>query len=304
MAYRLQHCTDVSGEIRRVVEEQIDRGTSEIDSPDIDGATALHQVRKRCKKIRAVLRLARGPLDRDGAYAAENAWYRDLARELSTLRDADVLIETHDDLVEAIKDPDIYRQCAAIRERLVERRERLAEHVAAPDERLRTARRSLLEGRDRVHDWASRVQGFKALEPGFRRTYRRGRRAMDAAYRSTAPEDFHEWRKRVKYHWYACRLLRGIWPAVMDARCGELRALSELLGDEHDLSVYSRTLETEPDVVEGTARVSDILAAVDQRRTRLRRQAQPLAMRLYTEKPGRISNRFAGYWRAWRLEDD
>jgi CHAD domain-containing protein len=304
MAYRLKNCTDVSGEVQRVVEEQIDRGTGEIDSPDIDAPTALHQVRKRCKKIRAVLRLVRGPLDKDGTYAAENAWYRDLARELSPLRDADVLIETHDALVDAIKDPDTYRQCAGIRERLVERRERLAGHVADPHERLRTARETLLEGRDRIRNWAPRVQGFKALEPGFRRTYRRGRRAMDAAYRSMAPEDFHEWRKGVKYHWYACRLLRGIWPAMMDTRCGELRALSELLGDEHDLSVYRVALETEPGLADGAARLSDILAAVDQRRTRLRRQAQPLAMRLYTEKPGRISNRFAGYWRAWRLEDD
>ncbi len=304
MAYRLKRCTGVSGEVQRIVAEQIDRGASEIDSPDIDAPTALHQVRKRCKKIRAVLRLVRGPLDKDRTYAAENAWYRDLARELATLRDADVLIETHDALVEAIKDPDIYRQCAVIRERLLERREQLARHVTDSDERLRTARGALLEGRDRVPDWASRVRGFKALEPGFRRTYRRGRRAMDAAYRSMAPEDFHEWRKHVKYHWYACRLLRGIWPAVMDARCDELRALSEVLGDEHDLSVYRRTLETEPGLVDGVAGIRDILATVDQRRTRRRRQARPLAMRLYTEKPGRISKRFAGYWQAWRLEDD
>lgn len=304
MAYRLKRCTGVAGEVQRIVAEQIDRGASEIDSPDIDAPTALHQVRKRCKKIRAVLRLVRGPLDKDRTYAAENAWYRDLARELATLRDADVLIETHDALVEAIKDPDIYRQCAVIRERLLERREQLARQVTDFDERLRTARGTLLEGRDRVPDWASRVRGFKALEPGFRRTYRRGRRAMDAAYRSMAPADFHEWRKHVKYHWHACRLLRGIWPAVLDARCDELRALSERLGNEHDLSVYRRTLETEPGLVDGVAGIRDILAAVDQRRTRLRRQARPLGMRLYTEKPGRISKRFAGYWQAWRQEDD
>lgn len=298
MAYRLKHCNDVPGEIRRIIEEQIDRGIGEIDSPDVDAPTAVHQVRKRCKKIRAVVRLARAPLAKDDTYAAENAWYRDLARRLSAVRDADVLIETHDALVEDVKDPDIRNECAAIRSRLVERRESFAAREADLEDRLRAARRELLEGRGRVGDWAWRVRNFKGLEPGLERSYRRGRRAMKAAYRSLSPEAFHDWRKRAKYHWYACRLLRGIWPAVMDARSGELSRLSDLLGGEHDLSVYRHALESEPDLTGDTARLGDILAAADQRRTRLRREARPLAMRLYTEKAGRLSSRFAGYWQA------
>lgn len=303
MAYRLKDHGDVPGEVRRIVEEQIDRAVAEIDNPEVDAATAVHQVRKRCKKIRAVLRLARGPLDRDGTYAAENARYRDIGRELSTLRDADVLVETHDALVADVKDPDIRKECAAIRERLIERRDWLAAGETSLDDRLRTARGRLLEGRTRVADWAPRVRKFKGLAPGFKRSYGRGRRAMHATYGSLAPEDFHEWRKRVKVHWYACRLLRGTWPAVMDARCRELKRLAELLGAEHDISMYRQTLESEPGLGRGVMRLRDILAAADQRRTRLRRQARPPGLRLYTEKPARISSRFAGYWRAWRAEN-
>jgi hypothetical protein len=32
------------------------------------------------------------------------------------------------------------------------------------------------------------------------------------------PEHFHEWRKRVKYHWYHLGLLRELWPASMELR--------------------------------------------------------------------------------------
>lgn len=302
MTYRLKDCCDVPGEIRRIVEEQIDRGVGEIDDPGLDAATAVHQVRKRCKKIRAVLRLARGPLGKH--YATENAWYRDLARQLSTLRDAEVLIDTHDALVEDIKDPDIKTECAIIREWLTARRERLATQTADLEDSLRTARQTLLDGRGRVAPWSGRVRGFEGLEPGFRLTYRRGRRGMHAAYRSLASGDFHEWRKQVKYHWYACRLLRGVWPEAMDARNSALRRLSEMLGDEHDFSLYRQTLASEPELGGNSARLRNILAAVDQRRTGLHRRARPLAMRLYTEKPGRISSRFAGYWQVWRAESD
>jgi len=302
MPYRLTSRNDVPGGIQRIVQEQIDRAIGEIDDTGIERPTAVHQVRKRCKKMRAVLRMARGPLGKDDTYARENAWYRDLARDLSSLRDADVLIETHDALVDDIKDPDIKKQCGLIREHLSDRRERLAAGEADLDRRLQAARQKLLEGRGRVEDWAWRVRNFKGLEPGLRLTYRRGRRAMHAAYQSLTPEDFHEWRKRVKYHWYACRLLREIWPAAMDARRHELSRLSDLLGDEHDLSVYRQTLESEPALSAGVSRLADILAAADQRRTGLRRRARPLAMRLYTEKPARFSDRMAGYWQAWRAE--
>lgn len=300
MAYRLKDCVDVSGETQRVITEQIDRAVGEIDVPGIDAPTAIHQVRKRCKKIRAVLRLARAPLEKDDTYATENAWYRDLARQLSALRDAEVLIQTHDALVADIADPDTRKEHGAVRERLIERRERLAPQQAELEERLRAARAALLEGRGRVADWAWRVRNLKGLEPGFKRTYRRGRRAMDAAYQSLTPEDFHDWRKRVKYHWYACRLLRDVWPAAMDARCAALSRLSDLLGDEHDLSVYHQTLDAE--LGGEHARLPEILAAAEQRRTRLRREARPRAMRLYTEKPAAITTRVAGYWQAWRAE--
>lgn len=300
MAYRLKDCGDVSGETQRIIVEQIDRAVGETNDAGIDAPTAIHQVRKRCKKIRAVLRLARGPLEKDDTYAMENAWYRDLARRLAAPRDAEVLIQTHDALVEDIDDPDIKKEHAAVRERLLARRERLAAQQADLDEHLRAARAALVEGRGRVAGWAWRVRNFKGLEPGFKRTYRRGRRAMHAAYQSLTPEDFHDWRKRVKYHWYACRLLRDVWPAEMDARCGALSRLSDLLGNEHDLSVYHQTLNAE--LGGDHARLPEILAAAEQRRTRLRREARPQAMRLYAEKPAAAATRVAGYWQAWRAE--
>jgi len=47
-------------------------------------------------------------------------------RAARLLGDAEVLVETHDALVEAVKDPDIRKACDAVRERLVARRASLA----------------------------------------------------------------------------------------------------------------------------------------------------------------------------------
>lgn len=304
MPYRLKDSSAVSDEIERIVTEQIDRAVEEIDDEDLDSHATVHQVRKRCKKIRAVLRLARGPLSKDDTFATENTRYRNIARELSMLRDAEALVETHDVLVADIRNPDILIECAAVRGKLTTRRRELAEETGNLEQRLQAARGRLLEDRARVPEWSWRVRNFQGLEPGLTRTYRRGRRAMTAAYRSRSDEDFHEWRKRVKYHWYACRLLREIWPAVMDARRGKADKLAELLGQDHDLGVYRAALEGEPAWFGKTTRRDDILAAAEERRADLRRNARSLGARLYAEKPRHFSARFAAYWQAWHARTE
>jgi len=303
MAYRFRQAGRVPVEIQRIVEEQIDKAVAEIDGPDIKPAEAVHQVRKRCKKIRAVLRLARGPLGRSGVYASENACVRDIARDLSMLRDSEVLIETHDAVARSVTNPDLLIECAAVRGRLTTRRRALAEAQGSLDRALKAARRDLLESRERVAEWAGRVRRFRDLVPGLKKTYRRGRRAMKKAYRSGSDEAFHEWRKRAKYHWYACRLLRPSWPAAMDVRIRALSRLCDLLGDAHDLSVYRAVLETNPHWFGHKARLEEMLAVIHQRRDMLRSQARLPGARLFAEKPAALVERLGRYWQAREAAD-
>ena len=57
----------------------------------------MHEARKDMKKLRALLRLARGELGEE-IFGRENACFRDAARELAGTRDADVMLETLDAL--------------------------------------------------------------------------------------------------------------------------------------------------------------------------------------------------------------
>ena len=53
----------------------------------------MHEARKDMKKLRALLRLARGELGED-TFRRENACFRDAGRELAGVRDADVMLDT------------------------------------------------------------------------------------------------------------------------------------------------------------------------------------------------------------------
>jgi CHAD domain-containing protein len=77
--------------VRRIAVEQISAMLGEIDDASLGRDETVHQLRKRCKKLRGLVRLVRPGFEDD---RSENATFRDAARGLSALRDADVLIET------------------------------------------------------------------------------------------------------------------------------------------------------------------------------------------------------------------
>src|SRR5207249_4922754 len=76
---------------------QIERALSELDGSKED--ESIHSARKRFKKIRAALRLVRDDLG-DDVYRRENHCFRDAAQPLTQIRDATVLRDALDKLLD------------------------------------------------------------------------------------------------------------------------------------------------------------------------------------------------------------
>jgi CHAD domain-containing protein len=293
MDYTLDPHEPVSAEVQRIVDSLVADGLAHLDADDPH--EAVHEVRKRCKEVRATLRLVRGVLP---TYSDENAHYRDAARRLSHIRDAQALVETFDDHVApAVRSHDglAADSLDAVRETLVDRRDTLAAEENL-DSRLAAVERDLLDGRDRVDALPVATDGFDAVAGGLRKSYRRGRDRMADAYADPSTEAFHEWRKRVKYHRYHCYLLRPVWETPMKARRDQLKELSDLTGDEHDLAVFVETMHEE-DLFDPETREA-LATTIEGRRAELRRAARPIGERLFVEEPDDLVDRFAGYWRA------
>lgn len=292
MEYTIRPEETVSDGIKRIIDGKVEAGIDHIDS-EMGPHETVHEVRKRCKEVRATLRLVRGVLP---TYSDENAHYRDAARRVSDIRDAQALVETFDDHVTAaVESADAFETetMTEIRTTLVDRRETVAAEQEL-DDRLATVRRDLVAGQERVDRLPVATEGFDAVAGGLRKSYRRARNRMAEAYANPDKERFHEWRKRVKYHRYHCRLLRSIWTEPMRARRDQLKVLSDGIGDEHDLAVFltvmddeqlfdSRTRETLQDVI-------------GNRRAHLRRQSRPTGERLFAEEPDRLVARLRQYW--------
>ncbi|RLM88764.1 CHAD domain-containing protein [Haloarcula sp. Atlit-7R] len=299
MEYTLQPEERVSEGIKRIIDGKVNRAIEHIDG-DMDRHETVHEVRKRCKEVRAAIRLVRPVLP---TYSKENAHYRDAGRRISDIRDAQAAIETFDDHIQPImseRDALSDETLADLRGVLVDRRDRLANEQDL-NGRLSAVRADLVEGRNRIDTLPIATEGYDAVAGGLRKSYKRARNRMEDAYDDPEFERFHEWRKRIKYHRYHCRLLRQVWIGPMKARRSELKTLSDVIGDENDLAEFSMMMHDEELFDEATR--ATLGERITGRRAELHRQGRALGERLFAEHPDQLVDRIGSYWTATREYD-
>ena len=298
MPYRIKQADDSPQDaLRRIADEQIERALQDLDDDSLSLPDRIHRLRKRCKKSRALLRLVRPAFK---AYKTENQAFRDAARRFSGLRDATALIETYDAVANRFDESVDRRAFAPIRARLTRDANRATE-TNDPHEKLAAVRENLAAIRDRVDDWSLDKNGFDAVARGFGKSYHRARKRMQDACRNPDGKTLHEWRKRVKYHWYHSRLLKEIHPDMMSPRIDALDRLSDLLGDHHDLVVFEMRFDGREDDFGGPATdLTAFLGLVRQQKTQLEQDAFQLGRQILAERRKALVKRHKGYWKDWR----
>jgi CHAD domain-containing protein len=289
--FRLAPDEGAADGLRRIARGQIELADGRLQSGD-DVGEAVHETRKSFKRLRAVVRLARDPLG-DEVYRAENRAYRDTGRELSGARDAQVLRETLDDLRRRYRKEIHDDAFAGLREALDADAEAAHERIASDAGAVEEVRASLGAARDRIATWPLPEDADAGvLAPGFERIYKRGRRALKAAERSRDDESMHELRKRSKDLWHAAQILRPVAPRRMKRLGRRAHALSDLLGDDHDLAVLMDAARERHRTLR-RGELALLRALVGRRRSRLQRDALACARRVYARKPRAWSRRIA-----------
>jgi CHAD domain-containing protein len=297
MAFRFTAKTTVRTSVRRIVREQIDRALAELRNDDLSRDKRIHQARKRFKRIRAVLRLVRDELG--STFATENTWYREAGRHFSHLRDAQAMVEVCEKLLGLHHESDHLRSLTELRESLAERRAEIGARAEEDGNGVAVLISNLVQARDRVRTWNIQNDSFAALAPGLSRAYRQARNSFRTAYEDPRPENFHEWRKRVKDSWHHAELFQNIWPEVMKGLAGSLHGLSDVLGENQDLNVLRLSVCREPDRFAGVHRLGDLSQLIGERQAQLRRSAETVGRRVYAEKRGEHTERIGAYWDAW-----
>jgi CHAD domain-containing protein len=297
LAYTFKRGKSVQKNVRRVAESQVKTAIEEIDDSELSDNDTIHQVRKRCKKLRGLVRLVRPCFP---SYKTENAAFRDAARELSVLRDIEAMLESHDQLLEFYSGEVDGAAFAPVRAKLLQQMDDAMGRNDLHD-KLARFREAMTDAKIRIGDWRIEADGFDALRGGLSKTYKRAREAMEHADAEGTAEALHEWRKRVKYHWYHTRLLRDIWPEAMTVHGDAAKELSDLLGEHHDLAVLQGAL---PDLLDHQeSEMKSYLGLIQGRQAILETKSLTQGRKIFAEKPSALEQRWEAYWDAWQEED-
>jgi CHAD domain-containing protein len=321
MAFKFDTQEPFPKAIPRIAQERINQIIESLSEKPHPGAEAIHDARKNLKSLRALLRLTRGAID-GGLRTRENTKFRDAGRSLSSLRDPQALLEAleyfskrHHHSAESLTP-----KRASIRSFIDKMRTEIEQSLVAglPPEQIKKLLKELREARRRASLWfeGTLIQPGSEWETfvgnGLRKTYRKAKNLV-WQFEVIGPESaddtaWHELRKCAKALGYQLRLLKPIWPGMLNAFVDELDQLTDRLGDANDLSILRGRILKQPYDPAETPSAGEtrrfFLQSIDRRKQKLHSEAFDLARLIYMEKSGQFARRLGGYWQLLLLQNE
>ncbi|MCA1368271.1 CHAD domain-containing protein [Bradyrhizobium sp. BRP14] len=297
MTYALDPGRPFTEGFRAVGAEQIERAVAGLREKPAGVHEAIHDARKSFKRLRSLYRLVAA--DAPDFQRQENARIRDMARNLSTVRDAAALVENANYL----------RLHAASEEQQVAL-DKVCSILTARRDQIATSETDLngkidvtivnceqaLAALAHVSFNDGRRKSANRLEKGWRRTLRRAARAKCACETSTDASVFHELRKRVQDYRMQLALLRAAWPSAMQAKRADAKELVDVLGHLNDLSTMTSLINEQPELAGDSQNQAHLLSAVIARQEQLRKEVLQRAEAVFLDDPESESRTVALLW--------
>lgn len=297
MSYHIRPSDHFTTEFKAVGTEQLTLAIAALTDRPQGLAEAIHDARKNFKRLRSLYRLAAA--DIPDFQRSENARIRNMARTLSTSRDATALVEVCQYLVEHAGNSDERAALKRIGKVLNARRDepadggkRLEETVAAAI----TTCRGALDALSRITFQDGGKKGAKRIAKGWRKTLESAAAAREACADTTDAHVFHELRKRSQDYRFDLDLLQRLWPSAMRAKRIEVTKAVDLLGHHNDLALLASLVDEQPHLFGKSEDVAYLLAAVITRQEYLREAALKVADSVFPDDPKEESRMISLLW--------
>jgi CHAD domain-containing protein len=214
--------------LKRLLVQLATRAEQDVQRVPLHPETAIHSLRKRMKKLLALLRLARPALSVE-QFANLKTAIRDLKRAVATQRDAHVMTR----LAEDFGDPSGSTGSASSPRKPSRRKSAQAEISNATMDHMARLGARLTDRLGRLRLYSL---GWESLAAAYAKTYRKGRKSLAKSEKTHATDDLHAWRKAVKDHYYQ---MLALYPWLgHPRRLRRTRRLASLLGKVHDIDVF------------------------------------------------------------------
>ena len=282
MSFELHQRKHIEDELTKIVRQQLRNAAHALTtSAGSQFRSAVHESRKRVKKVRAVavlLKQAGAKLPRSDRRRLKSA-----ARALSRVRDRTAIIDTFDRVRRRYPRQLPEHTYGILRRGLVAARDR-SEARAQREGVVTEAAERLEKTRQSAKQWNSHSITSSGMIAIVGVSYRRSRNAMKRARVTGQSATLHRWRKELKTLWYQLRLAGPLMTGVAPLIAG-LKRLETELGDDHNLVVLGATLRGCRELRSMRADMREIERLAARMRQPLRRRAFALGRRLHARTP-------------------
>jgi CHAD domain-containing protein len=265
---------------------QANKALRHLAANGVDRDSAIHQARRCFKRIRGYLRLLRQFLPAK-VYRRENRCYRDAGRSLACLREPIALAQTLDRLAQSHEHAEAFAEFRRALQAVSALQALHAERIAA------SLVKTLQSARARIADWPLATNERQTLNEGLTVIYQQSRAALKEARRKPSSENFHAWRKHVRYLHDGVKLFNPLEPATLSQYALELRELESYLSELHDLAVLRQWLLLVTQELWPLAQAEPLLNLIHARQSILRGLIKPLGEKLFDQSPKAFAKRFA-----------
>jgi len=272
----------------RILTGLLENAGDRLASPTATSDINIHEIRKICKKLRALLRMVR-PALADDEFRTLDRGIRDFARQLGMRRDNKVILDTLDYIVERFAPLLRQETFSSVHEALLHMKTHADGTVAALDIEALQAHLAGILAMARTADYRRITD--KTLLAGVVDGYRRGRRRLARMASSPDTGNAHALRRLAKYQYYQLQML-AVWnDTALQPLVSRFHRLEETLGNDHDLAVLEQTIAEYPEICPDRVCRELLNALIESRRITLMSRALRLAQALYRAKPGKYRAR-------------
>jgi CHAD domain-containing protein len=274
MSYCIEKDEFLAIAIARITAEEIDLAMSELDRRD--HGEAIHNARKALKRVRALLRSIRAAFP--GKFRAENRYVAEIGRKISPLRDVHAQLRALASLGAVGGAGQRTRDALLLRQ---------SDFCRKIPEILETVKKMLRISSQNIAKWPLKKVTRDDLVASVHRIYKKGREAFKTARKKNSPENLHELRKQAKWLGYSFELIEVYLPPKTSKIIKKVEALSDVLGDDHDLFMLQAALNADKHS-RGVSGYRSLIRMICARRRKLQKKAFKAAPGIYAEKPNRI----------------
>jgi CHAD domain-containing protein len=233
---------NIGNKLTQTITRQAEKASYFCTAENISSSQKIHELRRGFKRLRALLRFFNEIPDNPATQLNQDI--RNFGKLLAPLRESAVNLELFDKEISSNKHlPE--KKIRNARELLVQKNRRLVERGFL-ENNLHNTIRTFFDGFEIIltrnnSELPARIQLFHELSQSYLKSITVYRQLRPSPH----PEEWHELRKKLKRLWYQLDFIKFLHPRYFKLKTDQLNKITDQLGDDHDLHVFSEDLLAE-----------------------------------------------------------